>query len=79
MAKKNNAPVVKVTHTQMICWSIKCNEDKRIEWLDRFGKARDIEDQAIQDYCMREIERIDAILDILRQMYKTETGTEYCG
>ena len=79
MAKKNTAPVVKVTHTEMICWSIRYNELKREDCSTKLERAKAAQLSEIEGWCREELARIDTILSILHQLYKVETGTEYCG
>lgn len=79
MAKKNTAPVVKVTHTEMICWSIHFQEAQREEFVQKAARAQATDNFEIESWCREEVNRIDVILDILHQMYLIETGTEYCG
>ena len=84
MAKKNTTPVVKVTHTEMICWSINYQKSRRDEYVAKKERVKsalisDAEIYCIESWCDEEITRIDSTLCFLYQMYQIETGKEYCG
>lgn len=79
MAKKNAPAIVKVTHTEMICWSIRFQEAQRDEFVQKAARAQAADKFEIESWCREEVNRIDAIIEVLQQMYMTETGVEYNG
>lgn len=81
MAKKNTAHTVKdtcVNYCNMICWSIRYLEAERKELDNKMNSAKAANLFDIVDWCIEKMHEIDAAIDMLRLMYKIETGTEYC-
>ena len=70
MAKKNN-PII--THTKILCLAIRCLENE-IDDMKRRCEGRPGVEELLQSY----VEPRSVELAALKDLYRIETGAEYC-
>ena len=71
MAKNNE----RITHTQILCYAIRCIEDEIDEMKKRC--AGRMEEPMVKQICDDYIAQRTPKLDALKEMYRIETGVEY--
>ena len=77
---RNNKP--KVTHTQILVWAILHKEAQRKDEALKLTRLEEtVADPAMKanlgDMLRKSIDEHDQVLDILRQLYHIETGSEF--
>lgn len=72
MAKKT-APII--THTEMICYTIRYIEAQIEEWKTRCAQLKGVE---VDEIAAEQVAYLNPKLDALKEMYRFETGQEYC-
>ena len=72
MAKKTT-PII--THTEVICYAIRALETQIEDWKLRSEQVSDAE---IVKMAEEAIANLTLKLDALKEMYRFETGHEYC-
>jgi hypothetical protein len=77
MGNKNAATAVKVTHIEMICWAINYQETQRESFAEKATKMHESGSFEVERYLRKEVNRIESIIGVLRDLYKIETGNEY--
>lgn len=74
MARKNNTPTTpSITHTEVICYAIRAIQAEINDWHTKCRGREDFEEMVKQTTA-----HLTLKLEALKQMYRLETGEEYC-
>lgn len=74
MAKRINTPTTpRITHTETICYAIRAIEAEIADWHTRCQGREDFEQMMEQATAHLKLK-----LEALQEMYRLETGHEYC-
>ena len=71
MARKKAIPAI--THTETLCYAIYYLEKDVERWRTALSELPDAEER-LSHICERQLRQLEA----LKQMYKIETGEEFC-
>lgn len=73
MAK--NTPII--THTETLCYAIRCIEGEITKWRNKVRSFPSEDRPMISKMVQNDIDRLQAKLDALKDLYKIETGEDY--
>lgn len=75
MAKKTT-PII--THNEIICYAIFHIETEIVDWKKRGEQLKEVGNDEIAKMAAEHIAHLTPKLDALKEMYRFETGHEYC-